>query len=158
MGLALKPWHEENGDAIGNLYQLTGLALIGRTEEDMLSALGEAAAKIVMCERGVRGKLYEQDALLLEDRISRSLALIRSARLMSEREMMQRCSDLRMAAVLGLTPVSAEDIDRLEMDMQNASVDCQNHEKMTERQRDALRAQLLREAVGELIERAGQSG
>ena len=150
-GLSLKPWREEKGDVPGNLYQLTGAAVIGRTEEDMLGTLNEAAEKVVACERGVRQKIYEQDALIIEDRVCRSLALIRAAKLMSEREMMQRLSELRTGAALGMLNATGEAVDRLMADMQNASIECRSMEKMTERQRDAMRAEALHEAVDAML-------
>jgi|GEM_PF-1303238 len=149
--LRLKPWREEKGDVLGNLYQLEGTAVIGRAEEDILGALSEAAEKIVACERRVRAKICEQDGLIIEDRVSRSLALIRAAKLMSEREMLLRCSELRTGAALGMLNITGEAVDRLMADMQNASIECRSMEKMTERQRDALRAAALREAVDALL-------
>ena len=150
-GLSIKPWHEEKGDVMGNLYQLSGMAFIGRTEEDMLGSLNEAANKIIGCERGIREKIYEQDAVIIEDRVCRSLALIRAAKLMSEREMMQRCSELRTGVAFGLLNTTNEAIDHLMSSMQNASIECLTMEKMTERQRDAARAEALRTAVDALL-------
>ena len=150
-GVSLKPWREEKGDVLGNLYQLTGTALIGKTEEDMLGTLSEAAEMIVGCERGVRRKIYEQDPLIVEDRVNRSVALIQAAKLMSEREMMLRLSELRTGAALNLLNVGVDALDRLACDMQNASIECRSMEKMTERQRDAMRAGALREAFEALV-------
>lgn len=150
-GMSLTPWREEKGDVLGNLYQLAGTAVIGRTEEDMLGSVSEAAEKIIACERGVRNKICQQDSLLIEDRVCRCLALIRAAKLMSEREMMLRCSELRTGAALGMLNIAGEAVDRLMADMQNASIECRTMEKMTERQRDAMRAVALREAVGRLL-------
>ena len=153
-GVLLRPWREEKGDVPGNLYRLTGVARIGQTEEDALGALSDAAEAVVSCERGVRQKIFEQDALIIEDRVNRSLALIHAAKLMSEREMMQRLSELRTGAALGMLRVGCEAIDRLTCDMQNASIECRSMEKMTERQRDALRADALREAFDALLDEA----
>ena len=154
-GISLRPLREEKGDVPGNLYQLLSVAHIGRTEEDALGALNEAAEMIIGCERGVRRRIHEQDALIIEDRVSRSVALIHAAKLMCEREMMQRLSELRTGAALGMLRVGCEAIDRLMCDMQNASIECRSMEKMTERQRDALRADALREAFDQALDEAG---
>ena len=81
----------------------------------------------------------------------RSLALIRAAKLMSEREMMQCLSELRTGAALGMLNTTGEAVDRLMADMQNASIECRSMEKMTERQRDAMRAEALHEAVDAML-------
>ena len=86
--------------------------------------------------------------LLVEDRAGRSLALIGAARLMSAPEMRERCSEIRLAAALGLIDRPLDAIDRLISEMSDASIECRVAEKLTERQRDMLRADALREAIG----------
>ena len=61
---------------------------------------------------------------------------------------------LRTGAALGMLRVGCEAIDRLTCDMQNASIECRSMEKMTERQRDALRADALRETFDALLDEA----
>ena len=98
----------------------------------------------------MRERILEQDKLLMEDRAGRSLALIGAARLMSATEMRERCSDVRLAAALGLIDWPLDAIDRLLGEMSDASIECRVAEKLTERQRDMLRADALREAISRL--------
>ena len=111
---------------------------LGLTPEEIRQRLGLAPAQPAPAPSG-------PPVILISD----------AAKLMSEREMMQRLSELRTGAALGMLRVGCEAIDRLTCDMQNASIECRSMEKMTERQRDALRADALREAFDALLDEAG---
>ena len=146
-GLNLKKRFDEKGEQSG-LYRLSAAVKMGQTEESALEALSDAALGLIAAERAVRERILAQDKLLVEDRAGRSLALIGAARLMSAPEMRERCSEIRLAAALGLIDRPLDAIDRLISEMSDASIECRVAEKLTERQRDMLRADALREAIG----------
>ncbi len=146
-GLSLKKRFDEKGEQSG-LYRLSAAVKMGQTEESALEALSDAALGLIAAERAVRERILAQDKLLVEDRAGRSLALIGAARLMSAPEMRERCSEIRLAAALGLIDRPLDAIDRLISEMSDASIECRVAEKLTERQRDMLRADALREAIG----------
>ena len=146
-GLSLKKRFDEKGEQSG-LYRLSAAVKMGQTEESALEALSDAALGLIVAERAVRERILAQDKLLVEDRAGRSLALIGAARLMSAPEMRERCSEIRLAAALGLIDRPLDAIDRLISEMSDASIECRVAEKLTERQRDMLRADALREAIG----------
>lgn len=148
--LTLKKRYQEKSEPGSGFYQLTGAVRLGQSEEGLLETLLEAAQTLIGCERALREQFLEQDRLLMEDRAARTLALVGAARLMSEEEMLQRCSEIRLAAALDLMNGSGEAIDRLISDLGNASIDCCVTEKLTARQRDRLRADMLRESVTRL--------
>lgn len=148
--LTLKKRYQEKNEPGSGFYQLTGAVRLGQSEESLLETLLESAQTLIGCERALREQFLEQDRLLMEDRTARTLAIIGAARLMSEEEMLLRCSEVRLAAALDLMNGSGEVIDRLIGDLGNASIDCRVTEKLTARQRDRLRADALRESVTQL--------
>ena len=145
-GLSLKKRFDDKSDLNG-FYRLSVTVKMGKTEEETLEMLSDAAMQLITAERAVRNRILEQDRLLMEDRAGRSLALIGAARLMSASEMHERCSDIRLAAALGLVDWPMAAIDRLISEMSDASIECRVTEKLTERQRDIMRADALREAI-----------
>lgn len=150
LGLTLRGLYSEGNEADGNLYQLSNHASLGRTEEDVIRSLAAAADQIIEIERNVRGKMLSQDELVVTDRLCRSLGILRSARLMNDREWMQRWSDLRLAAAMGLIDGSIPEIDRLMMELQTHSLNADAGKKLSERERGAARADILREKVKEM--------
>lgn len=147
LGLTLRGLYSEGNEADGNLYQLSNHASLGRTEEDVIRSLVAAATQIIEIERGVREKMLSQDELAVSDRLFRSLGILRHARMMNDKEWMQRWSDLRLAAVLGLVDASLMDIDRMMMDLQPASLNAQAGKSLSERERGTVRADMLREKM-----------
>lgn len=147
LGFTVRGLYGEGSEARGALYQLSNQASLGRTEEDILKSLNAAANQIINQERAVRDKVIKQDALPLTDRLCRSLGIMQSARLMSGKEMMNRWSDLRLAASIGLIHASFGVIDNLSVELQPASLNVAAGKELSQRERHALRAEKMRERV-----------
>lgn len=147
LGLTLRGLYSEGSEADGNLYQLSNHASLGRTEEDVVRSLSAAAMQIIQIERGVREKMLSQDELIVIDRLFRSIGVLRNARMMNEKEFMQRWSDLRLAAVMGLISASLHEIDRLMMDLQTSSLNAASGKTLSDRERFTLRSDILRERM-----------
>ena len=147
LGLTLRGQYTEGNEADGNLYQLSSNASLGRPEEDVLRSLVSAATQLIEVERSVREKMLSQDELAVIDRLFRSIGILRNARLMSDKEWMQRWSDLRLAAVIGLIDASLMDIDRLMMDLQPSSLNASVGKTLSERERGTMRADILRDKL-----------
>ena len=150
LGLTLRGQYSEGNEADGNLYQLSNNASLGRAEEDVIRSLSTAAKQIIEIERGVREKMLSQDELALIDRLFRSIGILRNARLMGDKEWMQRWSDLRLAAVMGLIDASVGEVDRLMMDLQPSSLNAQVGKTLSDRERGTARADLLREKMADM--------
>ena len=150
LGLTLRGQYSEGNEAEGNLYQLSNNASLGRTEEDVIHSLSAAAKQLIEVERGVREKMFAQDELVLIDKLFRSIGILRNARLMSDKEWMQRWSDLRMAAVTGLIDASISEVDQLMMDMQPSSLNVKAGKTLSERERGTARADLLRKKMADM--------
>ncbi len=144
LGLTLRGFYNDGSEADGNLYQLSNHISLGRSEEDILRSLSSSASQIIEVERGVREKMLSQDELTMIDRLFRSIGILRNARLLADKEWMQRWSDLRLAVVMGLIDASLTDVDRVMMDLQPNSLNTMVGKAMSERERGIVRADILR--------------
>lgn len=147
LGLTLRGLYSEGNEADGNLYQLSNHASLGRAEDDVIHSLSAAAAQIIKIERAVREKMLAQDELVVIDRLFRSIGILRNSRLVNDKEWMLRWSDLRLAAVLGLINASITEIDRMMMDLQSSSLNAMVGKQLTEREKETLRADILRDKM-----------
>ncbi len=147
LGLTLRGFYNDGSEADGNLYQLSNHISLGRSEEDLLRSLSSSAAQIIEVERGVREKMLSQDELTVIDRLFRSIGILRNARLMTDKEWMQRWSDLRLAVVMGLIDASLTDVDRLMMELQPNSLNTMVGKMLSERERGTVRADILRKKI-----------
>lgn len=150
LGMTVRGLYGEGSDARGCLYQLSNQVTLGRTEEYIIKTLVAATAQLAAQERSVRNQLREQDAMGLYDRLMRSVGLMANARIMGAVEFMQRYSDLRMAVSMDMVDAHLSEVDSMMMDLQNASLNMEAQRDMSDRERDILRADRLRERIKNL--------
>lgn len=147
VGLTVRGLYGEGSEAKGNLYQLSNQVTLGRTEEDMIKTLIAAAAQIADHERAVREKLREDEGLKMLDKLMRSVGLMGHARLMNAQEFMQRYSDLRLLAAVGVVDANLGELDQLMMDLQPGSLGVRAEQELSEEAESAIRAEMLREYI-----------
>ena len=102
-GLRMSAWGFSN-DGLRNaahLFRVTNLHHLGIDERDLASRVGRVFTDLVQQETNARIRLVEELPRLFEDAIARSLAVLRSCRLLSEWELLDIVSPLRLAANLG---------------------------------------------------------
>ena len=102
-GLRMSAWGFCN-DGLRNaahLFRVTNLHHLGIDERDLASRVGRVFTDLVQQETNARIRLVEELPRLFEDAIARALAVLRSCRLLSEWELLDIVSPLRLAANLG---------------------------------------------------------
>ncbi len=147
LSMTVRGLYGEGSDAVGCLYQVSNQVTLGRSEEDIIRSLVAATLQLAGHERQVRKQMQKQDSAGTADKLMRSVGILKSARVLTATEVMPRMSDLRMAAAIGLIEYPLAEIDRLMKDMQNGSLGVSAGETTSERQKDVLRADQLREAL-----------
>lgn len=147
LGLNVRGLYGEGSAALGNLYQLSNQVTLGRTEEDMLRSLEVAAQQIIDHERATRSQQAEKDPVQLQDRLMRSLGILREARILTAKEFMRLYSNVRFAASLGEVDIAPGALDKMMMDLQPGSLQTHADRQMTEREMDILRADVMRETL-----------
>lgn len=102
LGLAVRGSYGEGSEAEGNLFQLSNQVTMGLSEEQIVEKLTTVTAQIVAEERAIRMRLLATDRDALEDKIMRSLALLRGAHMLSAAECTALLSGVRMGVSCGL--------------------------------------------------------
>jgi len=151
LGLTIRGFYGEGSEARGNLYQLSNQVTIGRSEEDIFHSIAAAAEQVLEHERSLREKAEKTDMFKLQDTLLRSYGELCCARLMGSREFMRRYSDVRYAASMGYLHAPIPGLDALMMDMQSGSLAVGAGKILGEREREILRARLLRERLPKLV-------
>ena len=91
------------GDGIQNaahLMRITNMHQIGIDERDIAARVGRIFSDLAHQESNARIRLVEELPRVFEDAIARSLAILRSCRMLSEWELLDIISPLRLAANL----------------------------------------------------------
>jgi protein arginine kinase len=97
LGLAVRGLFGEGTDAAGDFYQLSNQVTLGIRENDVAERFEKTIIpEIVEYEHSARKRLLAREPNVLDDKISRALALLKSAHLISSQEAMFLLSHIRL--------------------------------------------------------------
>ncbi len=134
------------GSAVrGALFQISNLCTLGRSEEDLTHDFARHVGKVIQYERQARERLLESDPVGVRDMVHRSLAILRSAHLMTAQEAFDRLSHVRMGVSLGLlSAIPMVVLNNALVRMQAAHIQVLSGRPIKGRDRSAARAEYLR--------------
>ncbi|MGA2915992.1 MAG: protein arginine kinase [Sedimentisphaerales bacterium] len=146
MNLAIRGLFGEGTEAVGDFFQISNQVTLGISEEKTVEDFQTLIIpKIVEYERLARDRLLVKDVNILDDKISRALAVLKSARLISSHEAMFLLSNLRMGVNMGrIKEISIDTINELFLLTQPAHLQINKGQNLDAEQRDILRAETLR--------------
>lgn len=97
MNLAVRGLFGEGTEAAGDFYQLSNQVTLGISEADIVSQFeSRVIPEIIEYENAARNKLLAKDIDILDDKISRAMALLKNAHLISSQEALFLLSHLRL--------------------------------------------------------------
>ncbi len=148
VGLTVRGFYGEGTNASGDFFQISNQHTLGRTEEDLLTDVERIVTKIVEYERGVRRHLMDAKRVVLEDKVWRSLGLLRYARKLTSDEAMELLSAVRLGVTLELVPgLNVADVNELFVLTQPAHLQALKGRTLEAADRDVARASLVRDRL-----------
>jgi len=173
MNLAVRGLFGEGTEAAGDFYQISNQITLGISESDIITQFEkDIIPEIVDYENAARNQLLSEQMDVLDDKISRAMALLRNAHLISSQEALFLLSHLRLGLNMrehmgASTPaidtlgtlsrqgsrankshgLSIATINRLFMLTLPAHLQLNYGKALDATHRDALRAQIIRSAL-----------
>lgn len=146
--LSVRGTYGEGSEVIGNFFQISNSITLGLSESETIRNMEGQIGKVIEFEKRARDKLFKEARTLLEDKVSRSLGVLRNARLIDSKEAMKLLSDVRMGVGMGLiSEVRMNVLNELMISIQPMHLQMFNHEVLDPEQRDIARADHLREVL-----------
>jgi len=97
LNLAVRGLFGEGTDAAGDFYQLSNQVTLGIAEADIIRQFETSIIpEIVEYENAARNRLLDKETDVLDDKISRAMALLKNAHLISSQEAMFLLSHIRL--------------------------------------------------------------
>ncbi len=150
INLAVRGLYGEGTQASGNFFQISNQITLGKSEEQVLNNLESAIPQIIRYERSAREALLGQSKVKLEDKVWRAHGLLRSARLITSDEVMDRLSDLRLGVNMGIVKdLNIKTINEIFIQTQPAHLQKMEGKELSSIQRDAGRAEFIRSKLDE---------
>jgi len=85
---------------LGDMFQIFNQATLGTSEEEIIQRTAFTIKEVIKEERKCRRKLFKNNDIEAVDRIQRSIAVLKNARLLGAMEMIGYISDLRLGLAL----------------------------------------------------------
>ncbi len=142
LGFVLKEMYE--GGA-GDFYILTNTVTLGITEKNAVDNLNAVCNQIVAQERSAREALKENPSV--EDKIYRTLGILKLARKLSVEEFLNNISLVRLGISLGYFEYSYELIGNMIYNLFDATLVDSSKSDLTQSMCETLRAQIVREKL-----------
>lgn len=148
LGVTIRGLYGEGSEAEGALYQVSNQVTMGLPEEEVIAKLEEVIRQIISLERKSRNELRSDNADTLRDRIMRSFGTLHYAQLLSSSEFMRLFADVRLGIALGyIQNYSYEQLGELMIRVMPGNLTVEAGRPMEDAERDAYRAQTVRQAV-----------
>ncbi len=145
----------EGTQALGDFFQISNQVSLGLSEEELIDNLIGVVNQVKTQEVDARGILIKKYRASLEDSVWRALGILRNARLINSKEALSHLSILSLGLDLGIiknTDLSGKKYSRnfinsLFIMIQPAHLQKIEGKSLKERERDYIRAAILRERL-----------
>ncbi len=145
LGLTLRGSYGEDGEVLGDIYQLSNQVTLGISEKAALQNLNSIALQIVTQEKQARALLVKDEDFM--DKIFRAYGILKSAYKLTSKELTNLISYVRLGTTEGLFDIPVEKLSALMIELQPATMNTQSQTPLTRSQRDIKRAEAVREAL-----------
>ncbi len=150
VNLAVRGLYGEGSQSFGDFYQISNQATLGSTEEEIIEKVGDIIPQIISYEREARNFLLKERLDMLQDRCNRAVGLLKTARTIGSVEAMHHLSSVRLGINLKiLDGIDMKTVNNLLLHIQPAHLQKLHGKTLSQTERDVVRAQYLRKALGE---------
>lgn len=151
VGMTIRGLYGEGSKASGNLYQISNQITLGVTEDEIINNLNAVINQIINEENISRKKLLANYPYEVEDKIARAIGVLKSAIILDVNECLNLLSYVRLGVELEIIKdINKEILNNLIVDIQPASLQIINNKKSNEKEKNYLRAKLVRDRLKSL--------
>ncbi|MFH1355317.1 MAG: protein arginine kinase [Candidatus Omnitrophota bacterium] len=138
----------EGTQATGNFFQISNQVSLGLSEYEIINNINGLIRQIIEQEKQARELMLSKNKSLLEDRVYRSLGILKSAHIITSQETTELLSMVRLGVDLGMVKdINRQTINELFIITQPAHLQKIENRKLSANERDAKRAELIRSRI-----------
>jgi protein arginine kinase len=138
----------EGTQATGNFFQVSNQVSLGHSESEIIDNINSLIRQVIEQENQAREALLVRSRAMLEDRINRSLGILKSARIITSQETIELLSMVRLGSDIGVVDeIDRRAINELFIVTQPAHLQKIENKKLTSQERDIKRAEIIRQKL-----------
>ncbi|MBD3285738.1 protein arginine kinase [candidate division WOR-3 bacterium] len=146
LGLSVRGTYGEGTETKGHLFQISNQRTLGQSEEEIISTLTKMASQLITYENEAREYILTKMKNFIEDKLYRSLGILRYARMLTSDEVINLLSTLRFG--IGILPnLTAGKLNKLMILTRPANLQFFFGAEFSTEQRDRKRAELIKRAL-----------
>ncbi len=148
IGMAVRGLYGEGSEIRGSLFQISNQHTLGLKEEDLIETIMKLTHMIMGIEKKARDVIFEKARHEFEDKVFRSLAVLRSARIINTDEVLSLLSAIRFGVGVGvIKDVTLETVNEIMLVTRPANIQMYFGEILEEHERDIRRAEYIRKRL-----------
>lgn len=148
LGLVVRGIYGEGSEALGNIFQVSNQITLGKNEIDVVEDLQDVVLQLIEQEKNARETLSRTSRVPLEDRIFRSLGVLKYSRIIETKEAARCLSDVRLGIDMGyVDDVPRTILNELMISTQPGFLQQYAGGPLRPRERDIRRATLIRDKL-----------
>jgi protein arginine kinase len=145
LSFATRGLYGEGTQASGNFFQISNQVSLGHSEDEIIDSINGIIRQIIEQESQAREALLSKNRAIVEDRINRSLGILKSAHIITSQETIELLSMVRLGVDLGMIKeINRAVINQLFIITQPAHLQKIESKKLSSQERDIKRAELIR--------------
>jgi len=134
--------------ASGNIFQISNQVSLGHSEDEIVQNINGLIRQIIDQEKQAREIMASRNKEMLEDRVNRSLGILKNAHIITSQETIELLSMVRLGCDLGMVKnISLRYINELFIITQPAHLQKMESKKFSSQERDVKRAEIIRERL-----------
>jgi len=138
----------EGTQATGNFFQISNQVSLGHSEGEIIEDINAIINQIITQENQAREATLTKNRAALEDRINRSLGILKSAHIITSQETIELLSMVRLGCDLGMVKeLNRRTVNELFITIQPAHLQKLENKKLSAQDRDVKRAELIRSKI-----------
>jgi protein arginine kinase len=152
LGMAVRGIYGEGTEIKGNLFQISNQHTLGLKEEDLIESLTKFTRMIIDVEKKTRDAILVKARFEFEDKVLRSLAILKYAKILSTDEVLNLLSAVRLGIGTGvITDISIDTVNEIMLISRPGNLQMHYGEILEEHERDIKRAEYIRKRLGPVV-------
>lgn len=152
MGMTIRGLFGEGSKGYGNLYQISNQVTLGPSESEIIDNLIVVVDKIIKEEKEARRGYLNNYRNEFEDKIMRSLGILKYCRILSTKEALELLSYLRMGVEMNIiTGIERNLINKLTIESLPATIQSEFSSVLNENERNIKRAEIMRKILNNQV-------
>lgn len=145
IGMAVRGIYGEGSEVKGSLFQISNQHTLGMSEADAIQTIVKLTHMIMDIEKKARDVIFQKARYEFEDKIFRSLAVLRAARILSTDEVLNLLSAVRFGiGARIIKDITLDVVNEIMLVSRPANIQLFFGEILEEQERDVKRAEYIR--------------